>query len=457
MELREYQRELIDKIKAELRKGKRSVCAVLGCGGGKSVIQGSIAKMTTDKGNRVLFLVHRRELCRQIRATFEVCGVDFGLCEINMIQTAARRLDSMSRPNLIITDECHHALSNSYRKIYAAFPNAVRLGFTATPCRLGTGGLGEVFDCMVEGVSTEWLIENKYLSPYRYYSVKLVDTSGLHTKAGEFVSGEIASLMEKNYVYGEALKSWEKIARNKKTIIYCASIKQSREQTAAFAAAGYSAAHLDGETPANEREDVVEGFRNGEITVLSNVDLFGEGFDVPDCECVILLRPTKSLTLHIQQSMRSMRYKEGKTAIIIDNVGNVYRHGLPDDVREWTLEGRKKREKAEIKLKECKVCFHVVKATEKKCPVCGYEFPTEKRETERETVYADIVELSKEDFKRLKNMDYYEYKKFKTWDELYRFGKARKYHILWAVRKARELGIEIPEKYIFLRKRVFGY
>lgn len=454
MELREYQQDLVNKIKLELCRGHKSVLAVLGCGGGKSVIQGSIAKSATDKGSKVLFLVHRRELCQQIADTFVKCGVDFNLCYIEMVQTVSRRLGKSSwKPDIIITDECHHALSKTYMKIYEYYSGAIRLGFTATPVRLGSGGLGEAFSAMVEGVSTDWLIKNHYLSPYKYYSAKVVDTKGLRIRGGEFMQMDVQELMQQKYIYGEAVKTWHRLAEGKKTIVYCASIESSKETVTQFKNDGVAAAHLDGTTPALERRNVIQAFRDGVVTVLSNVDLFGEGFDVPDCECVVLLRPTMSLTLHIQQSMRSMRFKEGKTAIIIDHVGNVYTHGLPDELREWSLEAKKKKKAAEVLVKQCPVCFAVVKNTVKECSYCGYKFAQTAEREEKETVDAELEEITADD---LKNRPYNDYRNCSSFDELKRFGKAKGYKFLWVLRKCIEMGITYPGKYEYMVRRFIG-
>ena len=337
MELREYQNDLINNIRNEIIKEKRTICAVLGCGGGKSVIQGKIAQSATQKKNEVLFIVHRKELCRQIENTFRKCGVDFDYCTVGMVQTLCRRVTKLKEPKLILVDECHHILSNSYRKIIDSFPNAVVVGFTATPVRMNEGGLGDVFESLIESVSTKWLIENHYLAPYKYYGVDLADTRNLHTKNGEFIPDEVEHLMARSVIYGSTVENWRKFADGSQTIVYCSSINTSKETAQAFQEAGITAAHLDGTTGKAERDRTVADFRSGKIKVLCNVDLFGEGFDVPDCEAVVLLRPTRSLALHIQQSMRSMRYKEGKTAIILDHVGNYTRHGLPDDEREWKV------------------------------------------------------------------------------------------------------------------------
>lgn len=447
MKLRDYQNELLLSIKREMMMGKQSVCAVLGCGGGKSVIQAHIAKSATDKGNQVLFLVHRRELCAQIEQTFVQCGVDLSLCQIAMVQTITRRLGKIPEPKIIITDEAHHALSDSYKRIYNFFPDALRIGFTATPIRMNEGGLGNVFDGLIEGVSTPWLIENNFLAPYRYYSVKLADTSNLHIKRGDYDSREVAELMEDRVIYGETIKNYRKIADGKKTIIYCASVEASKKTAEEFKAIGIRAAHLDATTPKELRNQIIRQFRSGEVQVLCNVELLGEGFDVPDCECVILLRPTKSLTLFIQQSMRSMRYQANKTALIIDHVGNVFQHDFPDAIREWSLSSKKKKQKSTIKIKECSVCYYCLPSNVKICPACGYEFTSQER-GEIETIDVELAEITHLNILATKSYDHY--KSLKTFDELVLFQKAKKYKFSWVLHKCIELRIPVPKKYQFL-------
>lgn len=453
MELREYQQKLIDDIRTELSKGSKSILAVLSCGGGKSIIQAMIAKCATDKGNRVLFLVHRTELCEQIRDTFRRCRVNMNLCTVAMVQTISRKVSKISKPQLIITDEAHHCYSNSYIKIYDYFSEVIRLGFTATPIRMNEGGLGKVFDKMITSVTTNWLIENNFLSPYEYYSVKLINTENIHVKRGDYDAREVAELVENNYFYGQTLKNYEKLAKGKKTIIYCATIEQSKQTIKEFRENGYKAEHIDGTTPKGERTRLVEKFRNNQINILSNVDLFGEGFDIPDCECVILLRPTKSLTLFIQQSMRSMRYKANKTAIIIDHVGNVYNHGLPDDEREWTLSQKKKREKETVKIKECEKCYKVIPNSSTVCKYCGHIFQknqTEKKE--KETVDLELEKITRNEILAAKPYAYVD--ELETFDDLVNFQKAKKYKFGWVLRQCLQKGIFIPPKYNYTLKKL---
>ena len=449
MELRGYQLELIESIRNHIRRGSRAVLAVLGCGGGKSVIQAEISRSATLKGNTVLFLVHRKELCEQITHTFTAQGVDMTKCSVCMVQTASRHIKDITPPQLIITDEAHHSTANTYKKIYSTFPDALRIGFTATPCRLNSGGLGEVYDSMAVSVSTEWLIRNHFLAPYKYYSVKLADTSDLHVRAGEYKADEVAELMQNKEIYGKTVEQWERIANGKKTIVYCASVEAAECTAKEFQQSGYTAAALSGSTPKEQRSQTMQDFRDNKIKILANCDLFGEGLDVPDCECTVLLRPTQSLTLYIQQSMRSMRYMPGKTAIIIDHVGNCYLHGLPDDNRSWSLDARKKQENA-VKIRECPNCFAVYSPGYQKCPYCGYKAVKEiQRDSNKKVVEIDLVEIARQNnIKNTKLSD----AKLETWESVVEFQKAHKYKFPWCLHYASTHDIPIPSKYNKMRR-----
>ena len=443
MEPRPYQQKLIDDIKRAFLRGNRSVCAVLSCGGGKSVIAAMIAKSATDKGNRVLFIVHRQELCKQIHDTFAECGVNMSLCTVGMVQTVTRRLDRTEAPALIIVDEAHHALANTYRRIFDRFEEALILGFTATPVRLDDGGLGAVFGALVESVSTKWLIENNHLSPYRLYSFPVADTSALRVKRGEYDNAQLSAIMENNHVYGQTVETYRRIAGGRKALAYCISVESAQQTAEEFRANGYNAASLDGSTSKDERGRIMQAFRDGEITILCNCELFGEGLDVPDCEVSILLRKTKSLTLYIQQAMRCMRYQPDKTAIIIDHVANCFEHGLPDDDREWTLETKKRKSKQEAPVKQCPTCFAVVRSGIYECPECGYQFPKQERAT-GEVVDTQLIEITAD---MLRRKPYSHYRQLRTWEELEAFRMAKGYKLFWSIYKALELNIEVPRKY----------
>lgn len=433
MPLREYQTELIARTRKSWAAGHKRPCIVLGCGGGKSVIVAEIARKTTENHKRVLFIVHRKELCDQIRRTFEWWGVDMDFCTIGMVQTVTRRLQKIRPPSLIITDENHHCLANSYRRIYEAFPDAYCVGVTATPVRLDGSGLGDVNDDLVVGPPTRWLIDNGYLAPYQYYSVKLIDADVLKTHRGEY---DLTGIVLDRKIYGDVIQSYRRFADGLKAICYCPSIPYSEQMAERFRAAGIPAAHIDGSTDKQERDRVIADFRAGKIRVLCNVDLISEGFDVPDCGAAILLRPTKSLTLYIQQAMRCMRYKPGKTAVIIDHVGNVFRHGFPDDGRDWDLYAKpdkKARKKPEVRAKECPNCMAAVPSAAAECPHCGYKFRTEGREIE-EDGSAKIEEI-----KRI-TADYTRPGDCRSYRELLEYAKKHGYRPGWAWYQAKERG-----------------
>lgn len=437
-QLRVYQKNLINDVRQTYLQGYKSPCIVSPCGSGKSVMISEIAKKTTSKGNRVLFLVHRKELKDQIANTFKWWGVNMDYVEIGMVQTIVRRLEKTIKPNLIITDENHHSLANSYKKIYEYFPNARLVGFTATPVRLNGGGLGEINDILVEGPTVTELISWGYLAPFKYYAPEIIDTSKLKIRRGEYVSKDVENLFKNKAIWGDIIKHYRKLSEGKQAICYCSSIKQSIDMAKEFNNAGIEARHIDGKTPKKERDSIIDDFREGKILILTNVDIVGEGFDVPDCNTVILLRPTQSLSLYIQQSMRGMRFKEGKTAIIIDHVGNVGRFGTPDMEREWSLEPKKGSNstvKEENPVKQCLECFYTVQRNTKICPECGAEFTVEEMDVEE--IESDLVEVGS--FQGF-TTDYREPKDCKNMGELYSLAKARGYKSGWVWYQAKLRG-----------------
>lgn len=369
-------------------QGKRRTCLVAPCGAGKTVIMAWMAAQSAIRGQSVLFAVHRQELIDQSSETFKALGVQHGiiapglsgndeLVQIGSIFTVARRLTKLSPPAVIIYDEAHHSTANTWRKLMAAFPEAFVIGLTATPARLDGSGLGAIFESLVLGPSVKQLIEWGNLAPFQYYAPPIkANLEGLRVRYGDYVKSEIEFRMDQSEIIGDVIEQYKKLANGKRAICYCVSRVHSEHTAEMFKAAGIPAIHIDGETQAPVRKAAIEQFRSGEIKVLCNVDLISEGFDVPAMEAVILMRPTQSLTLHIQQSMRPMRPdtdNPDKVAIIIDHVGNCYRHGLPDEDRDWILEGKKKNSQGqrEISLRQCPKCY-VAHRPSPVCPGCGY-------------------------------------------------------------------------------------
>ena len=437
MILRPYQEKYIHRVRQAYLDGYRSPCVVAPCGAGKSIIIGEIVRRTAQKDKKVLFLVHRRELCDQIEETFDQLQVPSDSYKIGMVQTISRRLDRTEEPSLIITDENHHGLASSYRKIYDYFADVRRLGFTATPIRLNGSGLGDVNDLLIEEVTASWLIEKGYLAPYRYFAPKLIDENALKLNSlREFSSSSVDQAMRENRtIFGDVVAHYRDLAPGEKAICYCHSVEASREVAREFRDQEISAHHLDAKTPPHERKNIINAFRTGQIQVLTNVDLIGEGFDVPDCSTVILLRPTQSLSLYIQQSMRGMRYKPGKRATIIDHVGNVHRFGLPDADREWSLANVAPKSTS-VPIKTCSSCFTVYAANMRRCPSCGYIQPI----IEKPRVLEVDKDAQLEEIKPGFVLDYREPSDCQNMSELFELAKNKNYKKGWAYHQGKLLG-----------------
>ena len=441
MELRDYQLAAIDSVHKAWAQGYLRPCVVMPCGAGKSITVADMAKRTTDRGKRVLFLVHRQELCEQIYNTFYNYGVDMECCEVGMVQTVSRRIERMMKPSLIITDENHHCLAGSYRKIYDYWNDVHCVGVTATPVRLNGGGLGDVNDILIIGPTVRELINRNCLADFDYYAPPVADLSGLKVKrTGDFDPADIERALNKPKIYGDVLTYYHDLADGKKAVCYCATISHSKTMAQEFTSNGIPAAHIDGDTPSAERKRIVQDFRSGKIRILCNVDLISEGFDVPDCGATILMRPTKSLTLYIQQAMRSMRYVPGKRAVIIDHVGNVHRFGLPDTEIEWSLSPKKQSNKPktsteggeDVSAMQCPKCFYT-HAPAPACPNCGHEYPKreEKKIETKEARLARITETV---------IHYQQPKECRNCEELSAFAKLKGYKPGWVWHAAKELG-----------------
>lgn len=436
MPLRAYQEDLLGRTRQAYADGCRAPCIVAPCGAGKTIIMAEMARCATQMGNRVLFIVHRKELCDQTYSTFKGWGVDMRLCTIGMVQTFSRRIGKMITPSLIITDENHHCLATSYRKIYDHWPDVLKVGVTATPVRLNGSGLGDINDKLIVGPTVRELIEWGNLAPFRYYAPQLVMTDNLKTSRGEYNRGAIRELFEKRVIWGDVIKNYNKLAGGLQAICYCSNIEQSQTMAASFCQAGITAAHLDANTTKYHRDDIISRFRAGEIKILCNVDLISEGFDVPDCSAVILLRPTKSLGLFIQQSMRCMRPKPGKTAIIIDHVGNVMRFGLPDLDRQWSLTAKQQNKKAapEFNITTCPMCFTAYYSNLRVCPQCGH---VPERQEQQEPIVVPDGELAEVKYV----LDYRNPEDCRSMEELYSLAVNRGYKRGWAYYQGRRLGL----------------
>lgn len=355
--LRDYQIACIAECRACFARGMRAILLVSPTGSGKTIEFCAITAGAHGKGNRTLLVVHRRELLAQASTKLTLAGVPHGiiaagfpskpdaLVQLCSIQTIIRRLSSVGKFALIILDEAHHCVAGLWRKLLESQPQARLLGVTATPLQLDGRGLGiksgGFFDSIVLGPTIKELVADKFLSPCRIFTAeRKFDLRHIKTIAGDFSAGDLAEIMSDATIVGNSVAQYRLHADHQPAICFCITIDHAKTTAKAFSDAGYRAAFVSGKTPIAERDALIAGLGNGKVEVLCTCDLVSEGLDVPIVGACILLRPTKSLALFMQQCGRGMRVAPGKKALLIlDHVGNCARHGPPDLERIWTLEG----------------------------------------------------------------------------------------------------------------------
>lgn len=403
-----------------MQKKCRSILICSPTGSGKTALTAHMLKTAASRSMASWFIVHRRELIKQSIGAFDKIGLRHGviangfssdfepLTQVCSIGTLQNRYMKYKEPRLIVWDECHHMGAASWEKIFKGFPNSYHIGLTATPYRMDGKGLGKYFDEMISGPSVSDLIEDGYLSDYKLYAPANPDLHGVKKRMGDYVKSDLAQAMDKPTITGSAIKEYKKHADGKRAVVFSVSISHSLHVVGQFRQAGVSAEHVDGSTPRDERDAALHRFATGKTKVLSNVDLFGEGFDVPSIECAILLRPTQSLSLYLQQVGRALRIHEGKErAIILDHSGNAQKHGLPDEERSWSLEGvdksNKKSKTDRVSITICPYCFAAQPSGLSKCQSCGYDLPTKDRRVDE--VEGDLIEVDPSEVRRQRKVE----------------------------------------------------
>lgn len=427
MELRPYQQDLFQKTQSAFLQGYRRPLVVAPCGAGKSYL---FAEMVRKTRGEALVLTHRQELKQQHEALFRNLGITNA--RVAMVLTEANRLGQYQTPALIVTDEAHLSRSNSWMKIIE-FYNTFTVGFTATPVRLDGKPLNPPYDTLIEGVDVRWLIDNGNLAPYEYYAPTLVETDGLRTVAGDYVVSDLEKLMNERAIYGNVIQTYRRLADGELSICYCVSVRHATETALAFNKAGIRSEAISGQTPNGERQRIMGAFRRGEIRVLCNVGIISEGVSIDEVTCCMLLRPTESVALGQQQAQRCMRYLPGKTAKIIDFVGNYARIGLPDDVRMWSLGEPLKRHprtdgNGDFYIRTCPECYMTFK-TAPICPFCGTVYPLHPREIKAHEEI-ELQRITAEEMARVeteKKKARMEQGRAQTFEELVAIGKAKGY------------------------------
>ncbi|MDD5870603.1 MAG: DEAD/DEAH box helicase, partial [Bacteroidales bacterium] len=309
---------------------------------------------------RILIIAHRSELIEQSSRSLDKYHIKHGVLAGTMkdkrdltqaIQVAS--IQTITHPSnrcliedlqfdFIIIDEAHHAVANSYQKLWKFCPNSKKLGVTATPWRMNNSGFTQIFDAYIPSMTIKEFIQKGWLAAYRYYSIpsnsdiiKSIESIRDFDIEGDYKSSALTQVFDTSKIRAELYNSYAKNALGKKGIIYSISREHSEHICSQYRSHNITIENIDSETPAKTRERIINAFKSGEIDIIVNVDIFSEGFDCPDIEFIQLARPTKSLVKYIQQVGRGLRKNGNKRCIILDNVGMYSRFGLPDEDRDW--------------------------------------------------------------------------------------------------------------------------
>lgn len=415
--LRPYQSVGIQQIRDAFLAAYRRLLYVLPTGGGKTVLFSAIAESSERRARRVLIMAHRIELVDQIVASLRDFDVTPDVIAASYQRTAGRhrvanravavasvstlasRLERYAPPTMIVCDEAHHVRSDGqYDQIFRAYYDARVLGVTATPIRLDGRGLLGHFDHMIVGPTPKELMAMGYLVRPRIFAPPTVDTSGLHKRAGEFKAEESESLMDTPSITGDAFSHYRKHADGLPGLAFCTSVKHAEHVAERFRREGVAAISLNGGSDKDLRRNAVADFKRGVIKIMASCDLFSEGFDSPGAHVGIMLRPTSSLGLYLQQCGRMARPAPGKAYYtLLDHVGNTQRHGMPDDTREWELtsDAVKKSKAAAPGVRVCPSCFAASPARAVACVECGLAFEVKPRQVLEER-QGDLIEMTAE-------------------------------------------------------------
>lgn len=301
--------------------------------------------------------------------------------------------------NGALVHNCHHTVAGQYIAIIAAQPSAKLLGVTATPERGDSRGLGisagGVFDDIVIGPTVAELIAGEFLTPVRVFAPATgPDLSGVRIKMGDYEKAGLAAVMNVPTLTGEATSHYAKHAGGKPAIAFCVSVDHAKSTAAAFRAAGFRSVAADGSMPPAERDAAIGGLADGSVQVLCSCSLIDEGLDVPAVSAVLLLNPTRSLGRYLQQVGRGLRPAPGKShLVVLDHAGSTLAHGMPDGDREWSLDGRPKKQQA-APTRQCPECFAIFSPAAA-CPECGHSFAAEIKEArELEVIAGELEEIN---------------------------------------------------------------
>jgi superfamily II DNA or RNA helicase len=393
-----FQLNAVEQIERELVE-RRKLILVAPTGSGKTVIASELIRRFVANHRTVLFLAHRREIIMQTSDKLTANGVRHGIimagidprpmapiqvASIDTLLVRGVRSKAIQLPpaDLLIFDEAHRSRGRTREHLISLYPDAVLLGMTATPCRGDGRGLGDIFGTLIECPQVAELIEGGYLVKSRVYApVDQNIAKGVGTRTGDYVISQLADRMNRPDLVGDIVADWLKHGERRKTVVFAVDVAHSIHIRNEFVKAGVRAEHLDASTSINEREEILARLASGETEVVTNCMVLSEGWDCPPVGCCILARPTRQMGLYRQMIGRVLRPADGKAdAIVLDHSGAVFKHGLPEDKIEWTLDvdqraknptQAKRKKGEEPKLRKCPSCQVVL--LQPPCSNCGWQ------------------------------------------------------------------------------------
>lgn len=459
VELREYQQAAIQRLRQSVAQGARRPLLTLPTGAGKTVLAAGMTASALERGSRVLFLAHRRELIDQTARQFHAAGIDTGILmaerpqksapvQVASIQTLQARLSKEHfhppEADLVFVDEAHRAASMQYREILEGhYPDSVIVGLTATPVRSDGTGLGVVFDDLVIGPTVRELTDLGYLVPMRYWAPTIPDLTGVDTRKGDYVESQLEQAMDDKRLIGDIVSQWWRLASDRQTVVFASGVAHSRHLAQAFRDTGVAAEHIDGDTFKEERDHIIWRVQRGDVQVLCNCLVTTEGWDAPEVSCAVLARPTKSLGLYLQMAGRVLRPAPGKEdALLLDHSGSVHMHGFIDDDHPWALDAQDKIQRRQQKRDQtnthkritCGECGYVYQGRVV-CPACGWAPPAKSQAPEVDE--GDLAPVSGEEGQK-RARKWTKADKQRWYSMLLGHARAKGYKDGWAAHKYRE-------------------
>lgn len=416
-ELREYQRRAIHQSRVAIASGKRRILIVMPTGTGKGSIAADIMRSTVAKGGQAIFAVHRREIVRDVAGRLEQMGVypsvvlpgkrpsSHDNAFVGTIQSLCARMarGSLEPANVrtIIIDEAHrfNPKESQYKTLVELFPNAVVIGFTATPCRQDGQTLGEFFETLIQPIKFSEAFDQGWLVRPTYYAPNIPDLSQVGMVAGDYNADDLDDIMGDTKLIGNVVEHYARHGQGRQAVLFAPRRASARAFQQRFIASGFIAEYIDGETPTDERDAIFAAVKAGEVEILCGCDVFTEGWDEPRVSCMIFCRPTKSPRLWLQAAGRILRPHLGKSdTLILDHTGTLNKLGFLEDYEEWALESPDKqaalKKKSAKRVREakqivCESCAQIFSGS-RTCPACGWVIPPS---GETEEIFEENEEL----------------------------------------------------------------